>query len=245
MWPECTAPRREAWGDGPAYTRAMLTLVLTRHGLTTRSQPEQHLGQHLDIGLSAAGRAQATWLAQRLAGVPFERVVSSPLLRALETARIVAPGREVETDPRLLELDYGGWEGLTYEQIAARDGAARRLWELDPAGLACPGGESGNDVATRVRGFLETLIEAAADPAEPADHRVLAVAHSSTNRILLCVALGVPVRDFRRRFAQDPANLTVLRFGGPLGSGGEAFVVNDTSHLEGTAAQPWAYAAPP
>jgi broad specificity phosphatase PhoE len=223
----------------------VLTLVFTRHGLTERSQPEQHLGQRLDIGLNAEGQAQAARLAERLADVPFERVVSSPLLRALETARIVAPGRQVEADPRLLELDYGSWEGLTYEQIAARDGPARGLWELDPAGLACPGGESGNDVATRVRSFLETLIEAAADPDVPADLRVLVVGHSSTNRILLCVALGVSVRDFRRRFVQDPANLTVLRFAGPPGSGAQALLVNDTSHLEGTAAQPWAYAAPP
>jgi broad specificity phosphatase PhoE len=222
----------------------MLTLVITRHGLTERSEPEQHLGQRIDIGLSAAGRAQAARLAERLADVPFERVVSSPLRRALETARILVRGREIETDPRLLELDYGTWEGLTYEQVSARDGQARLLWEVDPAGLACPGGESGNDVAARARSFLEAQIEAA-EPDEATDHLVLAVAHSSLDRILLCVALGVAVRDFRRRFVQDPVNLTVLRFTGPLGSGGQALVVNDTSHLEGTAARPWAYAAPP
>ncbi len=217
----------------------MLTLVLTRHGLTARSYPEQHLGQHLDIELSEEGRAEAARLRERLVGVIFERVVSSPSRRALETARIVAPDREIETDERLLEMDYGTWEGLTYEQVLARDGDARRLWEADPAGLACPGGETGNQVAARVRAFLEATIEAAGEPSDRTDHRVLAVAHSTTDRILLCVALGVAVRDFRRRFVQHPVNLTVLRFAGPYGSGAQALVVNDVGHLRGLAGTTW------
>jgi len=222
-----------------------LTLVLTRHGLTDRSRPEQHLGQHIDIGLNAAGREQAGRLAGRLDGVAFDRVVSSPSRRALETARLVAPGREIETDARLLELDYGSWEGLTYEQVFARDGHARTLWEADPAGLACPGGESGNEVAARVRSFLEEEVLEGDISGEAGERRVLVVSHSSTERILLCVALGVAVRDFRRRFVQDPLNLTVVRFAGPLGSGGQALVINDTSHLQDTTGLPWSYPASP
>ncbi|MGZ6328995.1 MAG: histidine phosphatase family protein [Candidatus Limnocylindrales bacterium] len=225
----------------------MLTVVLTRHGGTTRSKPEQHLGQHLDVPLSDEGRAQAAALGRRLAGVTFERVVASPLRRAVETARLIVPVREPETDARLLEMDYGAWEGLTYEQVTARDGPARLLWEADPASLACPGGESGNDVAARVRSFLEAAIDGAeagapagaAAPADTADHRILVVGHSTTDRILLCVALGVPVRDFRRRFVQDPANLTVVRFTGPRGSGAQALVVNDVGHLRGLAGATW------
>lgn len=224
--------------------------MLTRHGGTTRSKPEQHLGQHLDVPLSDDGRAQAAALGRRLAGVTFERVVASPLRRAVETARLIVPGREPETDARLLEMDYGAWEGLAYEQITARDGPARQLWEADPASLACPGGESGNDVAGRVRSFLEAAIDGAgtdraaapagaAAPADMADQRILVVGHSTTDRILLCVSLGVPVRDFRRRFVQDPANLTVLRFAGPRGGGAQALVVNDVGHLRGLAGATW------
>jgi broad specificity phosphatase PhoE len=219
------------------YAPSVLTVVLTRHGGTTRSKPEQHLGQHLDVLLSDEGRAQAAALGRRLAGVRFERVVASPLRRAVETARLIVPGREPETDARLLEMDYGAWEGLTYEQVTARDGPARLLWEADPASLACPGGESGNDVATRVRSFLEAAIDGA--EADMADHKILVVGHSTTDRILLCVALGVPVRDFRRRFVQDPANLTVIRFAGPRGSGAQALVVNDVGHLRGLAGATW------
>ena len=183
------------------------------------------------------GRAQAAALGRRLAGVAFERVITSPLQRAVETARLVFPGRELETDARLLEMDYGAWEGLTYEQITARDGPARQLWEADPASLACPGGESGNDVAARVRSFLEAAIDGAEKDA--ADQRILVVGHSTTDRILLCVGLGVSVRDYRRRFVQDPANLTVVRFDGPRGTGAQALVVNDVGHLRGLAGATW------
>ena len=116
----------------------MLTFVLTRHGLTDRSDPEQHLGQRIDVGLSVAGRAQATALAARIGAEHFDRIIASPLLRARETARAVAGDRAVELDPRLMEMDYGRWEGLTYEQIDATDASCRASWETDPAGLRCP-----------------------------------------------------------------------------------------------------------
>ncbi len=236
----------------------MLTLVLTRHGLTERSEPEQHLGQHIDISLSDAGRRQAKALARRLAGVRFDRVISSPLFRAQETAEILTRGTgRIETDPRLKEMDYGGWEGLTYEHIAERDGAARREWELAPDRLACPGGESGEDVARRVRSFLNDLLAeqqtwharasfraatALGGPGGlPADRPVLAVAHSSTNRVLMCLALGTDIRDYRKRFVQAQANLTVLRWeAGDGPSDAKLLVANDLGHLRADGELPWA-----
>jgi broad specificity phosphatase PhoE len=234
----------------------MLTLVLTRHGLTDRSSPEQHLGQRIDISINDAGRRQARALARRLSAVRFDRVLTSPLFRARETAEILAPEAPIEADPRLKEMDYGAWEGLTYEQLEERDAALRREWELAPDRLACPGGESGNDVAERVRSFLADLIEehkswharasfrAATSPGGPAnapvDRPLLAVAHSSTNRILLCVALGTDVRDYRKRFVQGQGNLTVLRWEDADGPEDAKLIVgNDLGHLRGPDALPW------
>src|SRR5262245_36691264 len=125
----------------------MLTLVLTRHGLTDRSTPEQHLGQHLDAPLNEAGRDQAEALGRRLEGVDFDRGISSPPVRAREPAVIVAPPERVETDARLLEMDYGEWEGLTYDDLERDHPAERRRWEQAPDMIRYPGGESGNDVA--------------------------------------------------------------------------------------------------
>ncbi len=217
----------------------MLTLVLTRHGLTDRSDPEQHLGQGIDIGLSVAGRAQAAALAVRIGPERFDRIVSSPLLRARQTAEAVAAGRPVEVDARLAEMDYGAWEGLTYEQIDALDPAFRRRWVADPETLAAPGGESGRAVADRARGFLADTLAWAAD-APAGDPVALVVAHSTLNRILLCVALDVPVRDYRGRFSQGQANLTVLRYGeGAAPDEARLLVLNDTSHLAAPGQAPW------
>lgn len=217
----------------------MLTLVLTRHGLTDRSDPEQHLGQGIDVGLSVAGRAQAVALAGRIADERFDRIIASPLRRAMETARAVARDRPVEPDPRLMEMDYGAWEGLRYDEIDARDAAGRAGWVADPEANRCPGGESGADVAARARSFLVDLLAWAADrPGE--DPVVLAVAHSTLNRVLLCVAVGVPVREYRRRFTQSQANLTVLRW--PTGAPPEQariLAVNDTSHVAAPGQAPW------
>ena len=236
----------------------VLTVVLTRHGLTDRSVPEQHLGQHIDISLNEAGRRQAQALAKRLSAVPFDRVISSPLFRAQETAEILARDIPVETDPRLKEMDYGAWEGLSYDQIDATQAVARREWELAPDRLACPGGESGNDVALRVRAFLGDLIDdhkrwharaqfravtatpgETSGPAAPA-RQVLVVAHSSTNRVLMCVALGTDVRDYRKRFVQSQANLTVLRWEATESpEDAKLLVANDLGHLHRPDRLPW------
>jgi broad specificity phosphatase PhoE len=218
----------------------MLTLVFTRHGLTDRSEPEQHLGQGIDIGLSVAGRHQADALAARIGGERFDRIVASPLLRARETAEAIAAGRPIELDARLAEMDYGAWEGLTYEETEAYDPAFRRRWLADPATVACPGGESGDDVAVRARAFLVDLLGWAAADADGTELVVLAVAHSTLNRILLCVALDVPVRDYRRRLTQGQANVTVLRYGdGAAPHEARALVLNDTAHLAAAGQAPW------
>jgi broad specificity phosphatase PhoE len=218
----------------------VLTLVLTRHGATERSHPEQHLGQHLDIELSEAGRSAAMALGRRLMGVRFDRIVSSPLKRASETARLVVADLVPELEPRLMEMDYGTWEGLTYAEIEAQDGARRRAWEADPAQTACPGGESGGDVARRVRAWLDELDRWHAGRITIGDDlRVLAVGHSTTNRILLCVALGVPLGAYRDRFRQEPANLTVLQYPAPVANGARLVLANDMSHLRGTSGDTW------
>jgi broad specificity phosphatase PhoE len=238
----------------------MLTLVLTRHGLTDRSEPEQHLGQRIDISINTAGRRQAEALARRLAPVRFDRVVTSPLFRARETAALLVWGVPIEADPRLREMDYGAWEGRTYAQVEESDRELRRDWELSPDVIACPGGESGNAVATRLRSFLADMLEdhrrcqakaafraatsglgARADASQgPPGRPVLAVGHATTNRILLCVALGVAVRDYRRRFVQGQANITVLRWGvddGPEDA--TLLLLNDLAHLRSATEAPW------
>jgi probable phosphoglycerate mutase len=242
----------------------MLTMILTRHG--NAAADEVILGGRLDPPLTEVGRAEARALAGRLAGIRIDRVIASPMARALETARIVAAGRTVEVDERLRELRYGRWEGLTHAEIGARDAKLWARWNDDPAMTDPPGGECGNDVADRARGFLADLLAAEAgvaagvasvahrspDPGgsrgavsetradEEGERRVLVVAHGTYNRILLCVALGVPVRDYRRRFIQDRANLSVLRYEqGDTPDGAQLVLANDVAHLRHPGEAPW------
>jgi broad specificity phosphatase PhoE len=241
----------------------MLTLLLTRHGQAAAG--DVMLGGQLDVPLMPQGREEAAALARRLNGVRIDRIVSSPMLRALETAQIVATGRPVEVDARLRELDYGRWEGLTYAEIDAHDPELRTRWEHDPAATHSPGGESGDDVAARALNFLVDLIEAeeagsggarsgrhSPDPGgsranvseaqaeAEGERRVLVVAHGTYNRILLCVALGIPVRDYRRRFIQDRTNLTALRYErGDTPDGAQLVLANDVAHLRSPGEAPW------
>ncbi|MBA3851253.1 MAG: histidine phosphatase family protein [Chloroflexi bacterium] len=221
----------------------MLTLVLTRHGATDRSDPEQYLGQRIEAHLTEEGRAAARALGERLVSVTFERVIASPLERALETARLIRPDDRVATDPHLAEADYGLWEGRTVAEIEARWPAEREAYEADPGANAATGGESGEAVARRVGLLLDELAywsETVWESAEPEhDHRVLLVGHSTLNRVLLAVALGVPLRDYRRRFRQDWANLTVLRFDRRFGGGWQLLLCNDMAHLRGTSGVTW------
>jgi broad specificity phosphatase PhoE len=219
----------------------MFTLLLTRHGLPTAAT-NVWLGGRMDVPLSPDGRAQAEALALRLTGVRIDRIISSPMLRAVETATAtataIATGRPVEVDERLREQDCGRWEGLTFDDATAREPELRALWELDPAANHLPGGESGDEVAERARSFLADLL--ATELPSEGDRRVLVVAHTAVNRILLCVALGIPVRDYRRRFVQGRTNLTALRYEDGDGlDGARLLVANDVSHLRDSAEAAW------
>jgi broad specificity phosphatase PhoE len=242
----------------------MLTLILTRHGQAASA--DIMLGGQLDVPLTPSGRQEADALTGRLAGVRLDRLISSPMLRALETAQTIAIGRPVEVDERLRELDYGQWESLTYEEIEARDPALRARWDHDPGSTHSPGGESGEDVAARALSFLVDLLSAelganttasirgrrSSDPGgsrgavseaqaeAEGERRVLVVAHGTFNRILLCVALGIPVSDYRRRFVQDRTNLTVLRYErDDTPDGAQLILGNDVGHLRSKGETPW------
>ena len=198
--------------------------------------------------LSEEGRQQAAALGERLGPIAFARIVSSPLLRARQTAEAIAeapgaaPRPRIETDARLLEMDYGSWEGLTYAQIDEQGADERRRWEADPAEMACPGGESGNDVAARARAFLAALLEEDRlhSPGTTKERPVLVVAHSSLNRILLCVALGFPIREFRQRLVQSQVNLTALHWAqGSSPDQARLLLLNDVAHVRNPPQVPW------
>ena len=131
------------------------SLVLLRHGETEWSRSGQHTGL-TDIPLTPRGEELAREAATLLRGRTFAAVLTSPLVRARRTAEL-AGLTGAETEPRLVEWDYGGYEGLTTPEIRARVGYA---WTVFADGVV-PGdtpGETVQDVAGRARGVIERVL---------------------------------------------------------------------------------------
>ena len=169
-------------------------LYLVRHGETEWTVARRHTGR-TDVPLTEAGEEQARALGLALAGVPVERVLSSPLERALVTARLAGFGDRVERSDALLEMDYGQYEGLTTPEIRAR----RPGWDLFRDG--CPGGETVDDVAKRVQPLLAEV--------SGADGDVALFGHGHCLRVLAATYLGLEPAAARHLFLET-ASISIL-----------------------------------
>jgi broad specificity phosphatase PhoE len=157
----------------------VITLYVIRHA-ESEANAKRLLASRLPFPLTDAGRAEAENIAAQFAGIAeLDRIVSSPLLRALQTAEPFGRvfGLPVETDERLAEQDLGAFSGLTYDEVKAmddyeRDATAR--WDWVPRG----GGESYRMIADRVRDFLRSL------ESRPEGERLLVVTHAVTLRLM-------------------------------------------------------------
>ena len=149
-----------------------MRLLILRHGATRANDLHRYAGRRTDEPLSERGVEQC-----RRAGVDerVRRVYASPMLRALQTARLCFPNAEVVPVPGLEEFDFGDFEGRSADQMA--DDEAYRAWVDDCCRGTCPGGESRDDFARRTRRALDGLLRACADEREGP---VVVVAHGGT-----------------------------------------------------------------
>ena len=156
-----------------------MRLYLARHGESTGNAQRLIFGQR-DYPLTDKGRAQARALGQSLEGAHIERVISSPLVRALETARLACPGAAIETDARLMEQFMGRWEGLTEAEVLADNAplwqAMLADWTRDQA--APPEGESYSALRARVFQALDEITARGKDTLIVAHAGVLAAMHN-------------------------------------------------------------------
>jgi len=199
-------------------------LLLTRHGQTEWHHPNRYAGR-TDVKLNETGRREAEALARRAVEERPDLVVSSPLSRALETARAAAEacGAELIVEGRLREVDFVDFEGKTMDEIRALDPLAAERFVKDPAANPFPNGESPPAAARRALEALEELRRS------HGGKTVLVVAHNTLLRLSLCALLGVPLKDYRRRF---PRLLNVAVSEVRLGpEGGALLSLNDASHL--------------
>jgi len=133
-------------------------IVLARHAEPAEDSRGRCYGS-LDVGLSPAGREHATDLAAALAELPVDAVVASPRIRAVETAQPIADahGLGVNVDERLREIDFGRFEGRTYEEIADAEPELFRAWMERPTTIRFPDGESYDDLRARAVPALEEI----------------------------------------------------------------------------------------
>jgi probable phosphoglycerate mutase len=167
---------------------------LVRHGETAWSKSGQHTGL-TDVPLTDAGRAQALQLRLKLGGHKFALVLSSPMSRALDTARLAGFGDSVEVDPELHEWDYGRFEGLTTAEIRKRV-AGWTVWTHP-----IPDGETADEVAARVDRIIARVRAAPGD--------AVVFAHGHVLRVFAARWLGQPPTD-GRLFALGTATVSVL-----------------------------------
>ncbi|TPE42377.1 histidine phosphatase family protein [Pontibacter mangrovi] len=171
----------------------MLNVYLLRHGQTAWNADGNRYCGRTDLPLTATGLAQAEAVSQQLKTVPFVAVYASPLQRASQTAHLASGGKEVVTDARLIEVDFGTWEGKTKEAFMAENERLWSEWMKDPGQSRAGGsGETGWAVVNRVDAFFRELVQ------RHPDGNVLVVAHNGVNRLYLAHKLGMPLRHYRK-----------------------------------------------
>ncbi|QTX33466.1 histidine phosphatase family protein [Aminithiophilus ramosus] len=198
-----------------------MRLFIVRHGETDWNVTGRFQGRN-DIALNDRGLEQARRLAGALEKVPFDRLWSSPLSRALETARAVAllQGKSVEIDEGLTEISHGEWEGLDGAEVERRWPGDLARWHGTPHLLAMPGGESLLDVQRRSVEALDRVVAAGGE-------NVLVAAHDAVIKVLLCACLEMPLRCFWR-FQVGNGSVTLLE---PTARGWSVPLLGDTCHL--------------
>ena len=205
----------------PAQGEPTVTALL-RHGQTPMSVQKRYAGR-TDAPLTEVGVQQAAAAAKRLASAGLGVIVTSPLLRTVQTAQAVAAvtGAAVVTDDGFRETDFGAWEGLTFAEVRERWPAEISAWLADPE-VAPPGGESFTDVSARVTAALDGVLAARAG------QTVLIVSHVTPIKMLVTAALLAPPAALYRMHL-DVAALSEIDWYADGPAVRRSF--NDTSHL--------------
>lgn len=198
-----------------------MKLIIARHGETDWNVNEVFRGR-LDIELNETGRQQAELMAGYLSGTKLSAVYSSPLKRALETARSVAArqGLEAITAPELIDMDFGDWQGLAISTVRDKYPGFFDRWLEQPHHLKVPGGESLLDVRERALALVNRVTS-------QDNGDVLLVSHRVVGKVLICALLGLDDSHFWN-IKLDTCGLTTFDF-----ENGRFIITghNDTSFL--------------
>ena len=199
----------------------MTKLILARHGETAWNVEKVFRGR-ADVALDEVGIKQAELLGKYLSSLKLQAIYSSPLRRALDTARIVARYQQlsVQIADGLTDFDYGKWQSLTAQEVKRQYPTLYHEWLTNPHTVRMPEGESLEDVGARALPVVEEVIA-------KYQGEVLLVSHRVVNKVLICSLLGLDNSRFWN-IKLDVAAITIFEY-----AGGRFILArhNDTSHL--------------
>lgn len=201
-----------------------MELILIRHGVTDWNEAGMFRG-HEDVRLNAVGIAQADATAEALKDRVFEAIYSSPLKRALVTARRIALPHEIVVRPRdeFLDVNFGTWQGKKESEVKEKYRVMYEKWVKSPAKMKFPNGENMKKAWKRVNSALRELLFL------HGTGTVVIVTHRIPLKFMTTYLLGEPPNGFYK-VKHDPCGISIFKVEGrtyvPV-------VLNDTRHLAG------------
>jgi len=200
----------------------MTKVILVRHGQTLWNLEMKYQG-HCDVALTEKGIKQAELAANFLAKEPISAVYASDLCRALATAECIAQKHNVQVTaiPQLREINFGQWEGLTYDKINNQWSEIMAKLFTHPDEIQIPDGETFREVKERATVALTKLV------AQHPNETIVVVSHGGTIRTLLCAILNIHL-NYLWRIKQDNTAINILEY---YDDQVMVSLVNSTHHL--------------
>lgn len=181
-----------------------MKLYLVRHGDTVGTVRKKYHG-HTDVCLDKKGIVQVKRLARHLKKISFTAAYASDLLRCRQTAQLIIGRRRIpiEFKKGLREINFGRWEGKSFNEMQEDDCRLFEKWYHDLANFTMPDGESTKAMADRIIKEVNKIVR------KHRDGNVLIVAHGGPIRVVLCDVLGLSAQSFWH-MSIDAASLSIV-----------------------------------
>ena len=185
----------------------MPVVLLIRHGENEYVKKGRMAGRLPGVHLNETGLKQAQVLAEKLSAAPIKAIYSSPLERAIETARPLAEalGLPIQIRPSLIETDIGEWQGHTLKCVRRL-----KLWRVvqsTPSLMRFPGGESFADAQYRMSLEIQSICSS-----HEKDNLIACFSHADPIKLAIAYFVGIPLDNFQRLFVA-PGSITTLVIG--------------------------------
>lgn len=199
----------------------MLGLYFMRHGETVWNTERRYQGM-TDIELSDEGIRQAKCVAERFKNIHIDKIYSSPLKRAIETARPIAEnkGLEIISEDAFREIHFGEWEGMTVPDLTQKYGDRYINFIREPHNYGFPGEENIDNVIKRIKPSIDRIIE-------NDDGDVLIVSHGGIIRLMIMYIMGLDNSWFTKMWINN-TGISIIEIKNDRRL---MLTVNDSAHL--------------